>query len=403
MPENRRKKRMIVLLVLILVVGFVSTSLLSYFLARSSLRREITTGALPLTSDNVYSEVQRDLIQTVFISSLMAQDTFLRDWVIGGERDTDRITKYLRTIKDKYDTVTSFFVSESTRNYYYADGILKSVDPEEERDIWFFRVRTMEPDYEINVDPDMANRDTMTIFINHKVYDYEGRFIGASGVGLTVGSLAELMDYYSDKYNRNVYFIDDAGTVMLLSTRLPESARNIREMEGMSSVADAVLASDGDTFEYDLNGKNAYLNTRYIPELQWYLLVEQTVEGSDYALNRALFINLILFAVITTVIILITIVTVNAYQKVALRQRSELEDKNEKIEEALTEVKQLSGLLPICASCKKIRDDRGYWQQIEFYIRDHSDADFSHGICPDCARKLYGDIIDHKEGGGDDG
>ena len=149
----------------------------------------------------------------------------------------------------------------------------------------------MEPDYEINVDPDMANRDTMTIFINHKVYDYEGRFIGAAGVGLTVGSLAELMDYYSEKYNRNVYFIDDAGTVMLLSTRLPESARNIREMEGMSSVADSILASDGDTFAYNLNGKNAYLNTRYIPELQWHLLVEQTVEGSDYAINRALFIN----------------------------------------------------------------------------------------------------------------
>lgn len=57
--------------------------------------------------------------------------------------------------------------------------------------------------------------------------------------------------------------------------------------------------------------------------------------------------------------------------------------------EALSEVKKLSGMLPICASCKKIRDDKGYWNQIESYIGDHSEAEFSHGICPDCAKTLY--------------
>jgi PAS domain-containing protein len=63
------------------------------------------------------------------------------------------------------------------------------------------------------------------------------------------------------------------------------------------------------------------------------------------------------------------------------------------LQEALASVKQLSGLLPICASCKKIRDDKGYWTQIESYIRDHSEAEFSHGICPDCMKKLYPDEI----------
>jgi len=58
----------------------------------------------------------------------------------------------------------------------------------------------------------------------------------------------------------------------------------------------------------------------------------------------------------------------------------------------MARVKQLSGLLPICASCKKIRDDQGYWTQIEAYIRDRSEAEFSHGICPECAKKLYPEI-----------
>lgn len=59
------------------------------------------------------------------------------------------------------------------------------------------------------------------------------------------------------------------------------------------------------------------------------------------------------------------------------------------LQHALGQVKTLRGLLPICAHCKKIRDDRGYWNQIEAYIRSHTDADFSHGICPDCLHKLY--------------
>jgi PAS domain S-box-containing protein len=60
--------------------------------------------------------------------------------------------------------------------------------------------------------------------------------------------------------------------------------------------------------------------------------------------------------------------------------------------DALSHVKTLSGLLPICASCKKIRDDGGYWQQVETYIKERSNADFTHGICPECVQRLYPDI-----------
>lgn len=66
-----------------------------------------------------------------------------------------------------------------------------------------------------------------------------------------------------------------------------------------------------------------------------------------------------------------------------------LQLKKANLQEALAKIKVLSGFLPICASCKKIRDDKGYWNQIESYIRDHSEVEFSHSICPDCAKKLY--------------
>ncbi|MDA8407531.1 MAG: GAF domain-containing protein [Deltaproteobacteria bacterium] len=64
------------------------------------------------------------------------------------------------------------------------------------------------------------------------------------------------------------------------------------------------------------------------------------------------------------------------------------------LQDALAQVKKLSGFLPICASCKKIRDDKGYWHQVEKYVRDHSEAEFSHGICPECMKKLYPEFAD---------
>ncbi len=76
---------------------------------------------------------------------------------------------------------------------------------------------------------------------------------------------------------------------------------------------------------------------------------------------------------------------------VILRDVSKLERTTAKLQKALDNIKTLEGLLPICASCKNIRNDNGYWQQVEVYIREHSKAKFSHSICPDCARKLYSD------------
>jgi len=66
-----------------------------------------------------------------------------------------------------------------------------------------------------------------------------------------------------------------------------------------------------------------------------------------------------------------------------------VDQRTAELQKALSEVRLLSGMLPICASCKKIRDDKGYWNQIESYIQQHSNAEFSHSICPDCMKKLY--------------
>lgn len=91
----------------------------------------------------------------------------------------------------------------------------------------------------------------------------------------------------------------------------------------------------------------------------------------------------------------ITVARARFQDMVTLRRlNAELQTRNADLEAALTKVKLLSGLLPICASCKKIRDDEGYWEQVEVYIKKHSEAEFSHGICPECMRRLYPEFYD---------
>ena len=128
---------------LLLIFGFLVTTLASYMVSVTILKKDFADSILPLTSDNIYSEIQKDLIRPIFISSMMASDTFLRDWVLAGEKDVEQLTKYLSEVRVKYRAITSFFVSDSSATYYHADGILKQVHPDNPRDSWYFRVRSM--------------------------------------------------------------------------------------------------------------------------------------------------------------------------------------------------------------------------------------------------------------------
>ena len=311
----KQRSKLVLIVSLLLVAGFLITSLASYVVSISSLSQQLSQSELPITSDNIYSEIQRDLIRPIFISSLMSHDTFLRDWVLAGEVDETLIVKYLNEIKTKYKAVASFFVSEKTRRYYYPEGILKTVNPDEQRDEWYFRVREMKNDYEINIDPDMANRDAMTIFINYRVYDYDGNFIGATGVGLTVSAVKELIEQFRTRYGRIVYFVNPQGKIELYGADFPQSAENIYDIEGISDCADEILSHNTSSLKYRKDGSTTYVNTRYIEEFGWYLIVEQPADKVTRAIHNTLLMNLLICAIITVVVLLVTNVTISSYQK----------------------------------------------------------------------------------------
>jgi cell division protein FtsL len=152
-------------------------------------------------------------------------------------------------------------------------------------------------------------------------------------------------------------------------------------------------------------GKRFWVALVFLPLMSLLFLTEyfypEIVQGYQTRLEQ--FLDLYLTLLIATFVIFkVLSMIMEAYN--AERQRlsdanSELEQKiaelnrvNADLKKMISEVKTLTGLLPICSWCKKIRDDQGYWSQIEKYVKSHSTADFSHSICPECAQKHFPEL-----------
>ncbi|MFK3797721.1 diguanylate cyclase domain-containing protein [Pseudomonas sp. NPDC088444] len=290
------QRSLLLTLVILLGSGFLATSLLSYFASRDAIRDSIVNTELPLTSDTVYSEIQKDLVRPVLISSMMARDTFVRDWVVAGEKDSQQMTRYLKEVMDHYGAYTSFFVSNQSLTYYQAKGVLKKIRPDEPRDVWYYRVRDMAEPYEINVDPDLANKDNLTFFINYKVFDYNDNFIGATGVGLTVDAVIKLIDRYQQRYQRSVYFVDAFGRLVLTGAEGgPQGAKIgqvLRELPNLKDLQVQMPKPQSGSYQYESLGDEHFLNVRYIPELNWYLFVDKREDGALTDIRRSLYLNL---------------------------------------------------------------------------------------------------------------
>ena len=307
--------RLILLIGGILLLGFLTTNLISFRVSTAALKSTILQNELPLTSSNIYAEIQTDLLRPIFVSSLMSNDTFVKDWLTSGEQDIGKISRYLDEIRQKYDLFTSFLISNATHNYYHFTGLTKVVRVGEPNDDWFFRVAEMKEPYEVNIDFNAAQNNEITIFINYRVLDDQGRFVGATGVGLKLDTVARVLSHYKTNYQRGIYFVDKEGRITVRSDGAIIQDDNIRTASGISTIADGILSKNDGYFEYVRGGETMLLTSRFIPDLGWRVLVEQRESEALQALWQSFVTNL----VIGIVIILLTIGTIayaiSIYQK----------------------------------------------------------------------------------------
>lgn len=306
------RQRMLSAISVLIVSGFFISAISSFKIAQQQAFTSLIQQEMPLTLDSVYSDIQRDLLQPQLVSSLMANDTFLHLWVETEGQDIEDLAHYLSNIKDKYGLFSAFFVSERSKRYFYAGGLLKTVTEQNPVDNWYFRFVNGSAESELNIDPDMSNANQLAIFINVKVRNKENKLVGVVGVGLNIDNVEAQFDGYYQKYAKKVYFLNTKGD-LLLSGSDAEKGQNIYNKSGIKEFASEILSSKEGTFAYLHQGKKYLLITRYVEALDLLLCVEAESGKIAQALVKPLIINIVISLLLLCIVLYLIFKTIARY------------------------------------------------------------------------------------------
>ena len=302
---------------LLLLLGFGGTIALSYFSLRGTLNRQLANSTLPLTAKAISADLERSLTRPVLVSSSMARNTFLRQWVEEGERDEAEMVEYLRDLLSQYRVTTAFFVSERSGRYYHPDGVLKTVSAGDPGDRWYYRLRSSAVPFEVNIDRDTADPSRVTAFSNFRVEDEAGRLLGAIGLGIDVRELSRELGAYQQRHGARVLLVARDGRVLLASDGLPGSPapKSLEAVPGLAAHAARLLREPRASLQLGQGQGQLFVNSRQIPELGWVLVVLQHSDPRQDPLLPILWRHLLIALVVSAVVLLLANATVGSYQR----------------------------------------------------------------------------------------
>ncbi len=208
---------------LVIISGFIVSGISSYFSFQSMFAKDLEAVS-ELTSENIYGNISSLMDRPISVSTTMAHDTFLRDFMNGEtveglkEDNLDKIQKYLTSYQEKYMFDSVFFVSEKTKNYYhFKNGVDRVLTPDDEENVWYYDFLESPSECSLNVDNDQAKDNLVTIFVNCKLYDENNQVIGVVGVGLITPYIQQFLQENEAKFAVHAYLIDQLGNIQVSS------------------------------------------------------------------------------------------------------------------------------------------------------------------------------------------
>ena len=298
------KWRLIALLSLILLTAFTAIILIDFISTRNSMKVEIVRSSLPLLQENIYSTILSDLLPSMNTASMMANDSFLVKWEEGKGDDISDITEYLDRIQKKYGFNSVFFVSEFSKRYYYSKGLNKIISPLDNHDSWYFSFIDSGKEFELDVDTDEAADNRVTIFINYRLENSQGELLGVTGVGVEKKGFSEFLSRQQDLFGKVIYLVDSQGLIQAHSDIENIEQVDIHKVDGLETIADEILVSRTNPYtgSYNSDGKKIVLMSRYIPEIDWFVVVEydenEAMSGAQRRMAQSLVISLLAFALV---------------------------------------------------------------------------------------------------------
>ncbi len=305
----KSKYKTLIQISLFLTTIAIGISMANYYQSLEKSEKQLKNMSLPLSLDNIYTEIQKNIVQPSLVSSMMANDTFVQNWLKGSEQDKSKIIEYLSSIKNKYNMFSTFLVSDITKNYYTQDGLVETITTDNQHNQWYYDFINNQNRHEINIDANKNLSNSLMMFINYKILDSSYKLIGATGVALKTEYINNMLKTFRQKYNFKVTFFNSHGDAVL-SEKNHNEYKSIGSSKILAPYKEQILSLESNMIELEQNGEKYIIHTKYIKELNLYLTIEAKVSDYTNDLKEILFFNLLvsLGVVLFTVIVLYRII-----------------------------------------------------------------------------------------------
>lgn len=307
-----RRYRFLPFFAVLMLAGLSGLALVNYLRARDLMRRQITGTILPLVSQTIDHGLEHELLQPVLAASLMARNNLLVQQLQAGEADPVALKAYLRSIQERLGATTAFLVSNRTLRYYHPTGVLKRLSPDDPQDRWYFRFRDSGLPDEINIDRDTADLSRTTAFVNVRLQDAQGKFLGAIGLGIDIEKLTSELRRYQQRYGALILLVDRQGRIRLAADHL---GGRLASIEGLGPLSGQILSGNYRAMHLSQAGRELYVSSRTIPELGWVLVILQPISPEQRNLLNLLGQNLAAALIISSVLMVLAHLTLGAQQR----------------------------------------------------------------------------------------
>lgn len=315
------------LICLIIVVGFLSTALLSYQANYSTSLKSIEEVS-SLTSESIYYQLTTAFAKPIHVSLTMANDSLLREYIdnenqeLNNQNYTKTIANYLDQYQKKYNYDSVFLISTESQCYYNFNGIDRLMTKDNLENVWYYEFLESKEDYSLNVDNDEAAHDDMTVFVNCKILDDQNKVTAVVGVGVKLESLQTLFAEYEKQFGVNVYLVDNNGKVQISTKNLNEDYFKIKDLEDKK---EEILSYNKDKYQfwtknYNTKHNDNFMVSRYIDDLSWYLVIDQDNGSVIQSFRNQLYGTILIIIVIIIGILIIVTKVIKEFNKQVLQR-----------------------------------------------------------------------------------
>ena len=267
----------------IIILGFACVTLESHRAYKQVFDHNIRSIS-ELGSLTIYHEIDKALSMPVAVSLSMANDSFLQAWLEeeqkrpGNAGHIRQLQNYLAGLQKKFKYNSVFVVSEASRTYFHYEGKSgKTISPRNARDAWYYGFVNSGRLYGLDVDTDEADHNALTVFVNCRIDDDNGKLLGVLGVGMKMHRLQDILTSYERRFALKAYLVNDEGVIQVASDSALIEKRNLFATPPLSELKDKLLGHKDETEGRwsGLGSRNICMLSRYVDTLGWYLIVEK--------------------------------------------------------------------------------------------------------------------------------